>query len=39
MKSAAEKNEPVALIIGSNPYRRQVEEHLVEAGLLTGEYE
>jgi superfamily I DNA/RNA helicase len=32
---AAEKNEPVALIIGSNPYRRQVEEHLSQAGLLT----
>jgi hypothetical protein len=32
--SAAEKNEPVALIIASNPYRQQVEAHLLEAGLL-----
>ena len=32
---AADKGEPAALIIGSNPYRRQVEEHLVEAGLVT----
>jgi superfamily I DNA/RNA helicase len=32
---AKEKNEPAALIIGSNPYRRQVEEHLVAAGLVT----
>jgi superfamily I DNA/RNA helicase len=35
VKLAKEKNEPVALIIGSNPYRRQVEEHLVAAGLVT----
>lgn len=33
-KLAAEKNEPVALIIGSNPYRRQVEYHLRKVGLL-----
>jgi superfamily I DNA/RNA helicase len=32
--SAVEKNEPVALIIGSNPYRRQVNQHLIEAGLI-----
>jgi superfamily I DNA/RNA helicase len=32
---AAEKNEPAVLVIGSNPYRRQVEEHLTEAGLVT----
>jgi superfamily I DNA/RNA helicase len=32
---AAEKNEPVALVIGSNPYRRQVEQHLTQAGLIT----
>jgi superfamily I DNA/RNA helicase len=31
---AVEKNEPVALVIGSNPYRRHVEEYLTEAGLL-----
>lgn len=34
-KSAAENNEPVALVIGSNPYRRQVEKHLAEVGLFT----
>jgi hypothetical protein len=33
-KSAAESNEPVALVIGSNPYRRAVEQHLVNVGLL-----
>lgn len=32
---AEEKNEPLALIIGSNPYRRQVEEYLAAAGLVT----
>jgi superfamily I DNA/RNA helicase len=32
---AAEQNEPVALIIGSDPYRRQVEEYLTEVGLVT----
>ena len=32
---AAEKGEPAALIIGSNPYRRQVEEYLVKSGLVT----
>ena len=31
---AKEKCEPVALVIGSNPYRRQVEDHLVEVGLV-----
>ena len=31
---ATKSNEPVALIIGSNPYRRSVEEHLISAGLL-----
>ena len=31
---AAENNEPVVLIIGSNPYRHQVEQHLIEKGLL-----
>jgi superfamily I DNA/RNA helicase len=31
---AKEKGEPVALVIGSNPYRRQVEDHLVEVGLV-----
>ncbi|MHB8271001.1 UvrD-helicase domain-containing protein [Bradyrhizobium sp.] len=37
---AVKKNEPAALIIGSNPYRRQVEEHLVEVGLVnTGKKE
>ncbi len=34
IQQAADKNEPVALIIGSNPYRRQVEKHLLETGLL-----
>jgi superfamily I DNA/RNA helicase len=34
VKAAAEKNEPVALIIGNNPYRRAVEEHLLKVGLL-----
>lgn len=31
---AQKKNEPAALIIGSNPYRRQVEEHLTKVGLI-----
>ncbi len=31
---ATERHEPVALIIGSNPYRRQVEEHLIAVGLV-----
>jgi superfamily I DNA/RNA helicase len=31
---AKEKGEPVALVIGSNPYRRQVEDHLVAVGLV-----
>jgi hypothetical protein len=35
LKLAAEKHEPVALIIGGNPYRRQVEEHLMKVGLVT----
>jgi superfamily I DNA/RNA helicase len=34
-KLAAEKHEPAILVIGSNPYRRQVEEYLTEAGLVT----
>jgi superfamily I DNA/RNA helicase len=34
-KLAAEKNEPAALVIGSNPYRRQVVEYLIEVGLVT----
>lgn len=34
LKLAAERNEPAALIIGSNPYRRQVEGHLMQVGLL-----
>jgi superfamily I DNA/RNA helicase len=32
---AAEKGEPVALIIGSDPYRRQVREYLEKTGLVT----
>src|ERR1700730_2083349 len=32
---AAESNEPVALIIGSKPYRQQVEHHLAKVGLFT----
>jgi superfamily I DNA/RNA helicase len=32
--AAAEKNEPVALIIGSDPYRRMVKQHLVDVGLV-----
>jgi hypothetical protein len=35
LKLAAEKHEPVALIIGGNPYRRQVEEYLIKVGLVT----
>jgi superfamily I DNA/RNA helicase len=35
VESAAKNNEPVALIIGSNPYRRAVEQHLIDVGLLT----
>ena len=34
-KLAAEKGEPVALIIGSDPYRRQVREYLEKKGLVT----
>jgi superfamily I DNA/RNA helicase len=34
---AVEKHEPAALIIGSNPYRRQVEEYLIEVGLVIAE--
>lgn len=34
VKLAGEKGEPVALIIGSNPYRRQAEDYLVSVGLL-----
>ena len=36
---AAEQNEPVAIIIGSNPYRRQVEQHLKDVGLVTAKTE
>ena len=36
IRLAAEKCEPIALIIGSNPYRRQVEKCLSEADLVTG---
>jgi superfamily I DNA/RNA helicase len=36
-KAAAEKHEPAALVIGSNPYRRQVEAHLAKVGLLLAE--
>src|SRR5262249_44273191 len=32
---APEQNEPVALIIGSDPYRSQVEKYLTEVGLVT----
>ena len=32
--AAAEKNEPLALIIGSDPYRRQVTQYLINAGLI-----
>jgi hypothetical protein len=35
--AAAEKNEPVALIIGSDPYRRQVKQHLTTVGLVAVE--
>lgn len=31
---AQEKGEPVALIIGSHPYRRQVEDYFLSAGLV-----
>jgi superfamily I DNA/RNA helicase len=37
VQAAAEKNEPVVLVIGSNPYRRQVEEYFTEVGLLTAD--
>jgi superfamily I DNA/RNA helicase len=37
LKQAAEKHEPAVLIIGSNPYRRQVEEYLTEVGLFTAD--
>jgi superfamily I DNA/RNA helicase len=33
--AAAANNEPVALIIGSNPYRDAVEQHLKKVGLIT----
>jgi hypothetical protein len=35
INTAAEKNEPVVLIIGSNPYRRQVEQHLIKTDYFT----
>jgi superfamily I DNA/RNA helicase len=34
IKEAKEKNELVALIIGSDPYRRQVQNYLVGVGLI-----
>ena len=34
LDAAAAKNEPVALIIGSDPYRSQVEKHLRDVGLI-----
>lgn len=34
IKTANEDQEPVALVIGSDPYRRMVKEHLIEVGLL-----
>lgn len=33
-EAAKEKGEPVAMIIGSDPYRTQVKQHLVDAGLF-----
>jgi hypothetical protein len=37
-KDAAAKNkEPVALIIGSDPYRRMVNQHLIDVGLVAKE--
>jgi superfamily I DNA/RNA helicase len=36
VKLAAEKGEPVALVIGSDPYRRQVREYFAKKGLVTG---
>ena len=33
-KAAADKYEPVALVIGSNPYRGQIEEYLIKVGLI-----
>jgi hypothetical protein len=35
MQLAKEKNELIAIVIGSNPYRRQVEEHVAAVGLVT----
>jgi superfamily I DNA/RNA helicase len=35
VEQAREKHEPVVLVIGSNPYRRQVEEYLLKVGLIT----
>lgn len=32
-KTAKEKHEPLALIIGNKPYMPQIEKHLVESGL------
>ncbi len=34
IETAKEKNEPVALIIGSKPYLPQVEQHLIKIGLI-----
>ena len=35
IEEANGKGEPTALIIGSNPYRQQVEDYLTEVGLVT----
>ena len=35
VEDANAKHEPVALIIGSKPYLRQVEQYLVEVGLIS----
>jgi superfamily I DNA/RNA helicase len=35
VKLASEKHEPAALVIGSNPYRRQVEDYLSKAGIIS----
>jgi superfamily I DNA/RNA helicase len=35
--SAAGKNEPIAMVIGSDPYRTQVKKHLIATGILNEE--
>jgi superfamily I DNA/RNA helicase len=37
IEQAKQKHEPAALIIGSNPYRRQVEEYLTGIGLIAAD--